>query len=113
MRRVLGCMVISAVALMSGCSNTYDKEIDKIISLESVKIKDAKKDIDKVERDKTCIKVYEDGRLIELNYKIRKGDSVSAYYKNIKGNYKWVVDSVAKATVNLEGKPVYQENNCE
>ncbi|QWI47283.1 cystatin-like fold lipoprotein [Bacillus mycoides] len=113
MRRVIGCMVISAVALMSGCSNTYDKEIDQVISLENVEIKDAKKDIDKVERDKTCVKVYEDGRLIEINYGIRKSDSKRAYYKNIRGQYKWVVDSEAKATVNLEEKPVYQENNCE
>ncbi|QWH75356.1 cystatin-like fold lipoprotein (plasmid) [Bacillus mycoides] len=113
MRRVIGCMVISAVALMSGCSNTYDKEIDQVISLETVDIKDAKKDIDQVERDKTCVKVYEDGRLIELNYKIRKSSSARAYYKRIKGEYKSVVDSEAKATVNLEEKPVYQENNCE
>lgn len=106
-------MVISAVALMSGCSNTYDKEIDQIISLETVEIKDAKKDIDKVEREKTCVKVYEDGKVIEMNYWIRNGDSVRAYYKEIRGEYKRVVNSEAKATVNLEVKPVYQEDNCE
>ncbi|MEH7217029.1 cystatin-like fold lipoprotein [Bacillus toyonensis] len=113
MRRSIGILMIGMVILVSGCENTYDKAIDKIISLETVKIKDAKKNIDKVEREKTCVKVYEDGKLIELRYWIRKEDSITSYYKNIKGNYKWVVDSEAQQTVNSAEKPVYREDNCE
>lgn len=114
MRKIMCIAVVGAVTLISGCTNTYDKEIDQVIRLENVQIKDAKKDIDKVERDKTCVKVYEDGKLIEINYQLRKGYSARSYYKNIKGQYKWVVDSTARETVNLEiEKPVYKEDNCE
>ncbi|HDT6579462.1 TPA: cystatin-like fold lipoprotein [Bacillus cereus] len=113
MRKLICIAVIGTVTLISGCTNTYDKEIDQVIRLETIDIKNAKKDIDKVERNKTCVKVYENGKLIELNYAIRKSSNIRSYYKNIKGTYKRIVDSEARATVNLEEKPVYQEDNCE
>lgn len=112
MRRVIGVMVISAVALMSGCGNTYDDEIDKVISLENVEMKDAKKDIDKVERSKTCTKVYRDGKLIELEYGIRKNGNATRYYKKTKDEYKWISTMEAKNMLKQDENPVYQEN-CE
>ncbi|OLR25072.1 cystatin-like fold lipoprotein [Bacillus cereus] len=113
MRRSIGILMIGMVTLVSGCGNTYDKAIDQVISSETVKIKDAIRDIDKVERNKTCVRVYEDGKIIEINYKIRRVDNMRAYYKNKKGIYKWVSDVEAQQTVNLAEKPVYKEDNCE
>ncbi|MDA2637899.1 cystatin-like fold lipoprotein [Bacillus cereus] len=113
MRRSVGMILIGMMVLLSGCGNSYDKVIDQVIDLETVRIKDSKRDIEKVEREKTCVKVYEDGRVIEITYKIRKGDSIRSYYKNIRGNYKWVADTEAKQAVDLTEKPVYIEYNCE
>ncbi|MEI4615979.1 cystatin-like fold lipoprotein [Bacillus cereus] len=114
MRKLICIAVIGTVTLISGCTNTYDKEIDQVIRLENVLMKDAKKDIDKIERNKTCIRVYQDGNLIELTYDIRTNRSITEYYKKINNEYKWVNDTEAKKTANLETeKPVYQENNCE
>ncbi|MED1303719.1 cystatin-like fold lipoprotein [Bacillus pacificus] len=101
-------MFVSAATLFSGCTNKYDKEIDKVISLETVEIKDAKKDIKKVERKNTCTKVFRDGGLIQIEYQIRKGDSIKSYYKKVKGNYEWVTYSGAGFKDNEE--PVYTEN---
>ncbi|KXY54392.1 hypothetical protein COK09_26235 [Bacillus cereus] len=99
---------VSAVTLLSGCTNKYDKEIDKVISLETAEIKDAKKDIKRVERKKTCSKVFRDGDLIQIEYQIRKGDSIKSYYKKVKGSYEWVTYSVAGFKDNEE--PMYIEN---
>lgn len=113
MRRSIGILMMGIMVLLSGCGNSYEKAIDQVIDLETVRIKDSKRDIEKVEREKACVKVYEDGRLIELRYWIRKGDTITSYYKNNKGNYKWVVDSEAHRAVDLTEKPVYIEYNCE
>lgn len=108
MKRVIALVFVSIVALLSGCTNKYDKEIDKVINLETAEIKNAKKDIEKVERKNTCVKVFRDGDLFQLEYQIRKGDSIKSYYKKVKGSYEWVTYSVAGFKANEE--PVYIEN---
>ncbi|MBJ8031250.1 cystatin-like fold lipoprotein [Bacillus cereus group sp. N21] len=99
---------ISTVTFLSGCTNKYDKEIDKVISLETAEIKDAKKDIDKVERKNTCVKVFRDGELFQLEYKIRKDHTKKTFYKKVGENYEWV--TINQANLKDDEKPVYKEN---
>lgn len=97
---------------IGGCSNTYDKAIDKVLSLETADIKDAKRDIEKVERDKTCTKVYQDGKIIEIAYKIRKDHTLEKYYIQSGDTYKWLPYYATKGKLSPGEKPVYEEN-CE
>jgi len=110
MKRVVALVFVSIVALLSGCTNKYDKEIDKVINLETAEIKNAKKDIEKVERKNTCVKVFRDGDLFQLEYKIRKDYTKKTFYKKIGNSYKWI--TVNEADLKDSEEPVYTEN-CE
>ncbi|MGA4466524.1 hypothetical protein ACPA2L_28530 [Bacillus bombysepticus] len=112
MKRKMMIFSFCICVLMSGCSNTYDKAIDKVLSLETADIKDAKRDIEKVERDKTCTKVYQDGKIIEIAYKIRNNYTAEQYYLKKGDSYKRALDSEIKKKLTPYEKPVYEEN-CE
>ncbi|EJR25245.1 MULTISPECIES: cystatin-like fold lipoprotein [Bacillus cereus group] len=112
MKRKMIIFSLGISILLGGCSNTYDAAIDKVLSLETANIKDAKRDIDKVERDKTCTKVYQDGKIIEIAYKIRKDHTAEWYYTKSGDSYKRALDSEVKKKLTPYEKPVYEEN-CE
>ncbi|CAI8815819.1 DUF4467 domain-containing protein [Bacillus pseudomycoides] len=112
MKRIIAILSVGAVALMSGCTNTHDSEIEKVLSLETAEIKDAKKDIDKVERSKTCTKVYQDGKIIEIAYKIRKDHTKETFYIKSGETYKWLPYYATKEKLKTDERPVYEEN-CE
>lgn len=111
MKKKIAFVVVSFVSiavLLGGCTNKYDKEIDKVISLETAKIKNAKKDIDSVERENTCVKVFRDGDLIELEYKIRKDFTKNTFYKKLDNSYEWITSN--EASLKNNETPVYKEN---
>ncbi|WP_337969864.1 cystatin-like fold lipoprotein [Virgibacillus salexigens] len=95
---------------LSACSNDgnseYDEAIDKVIELqnESLDRGGVETDIDTLKREDTKIKVFDEGKYIQIFFNIRKNDEVNKLYEKVEGSYKQVVEE-------MEGKePVYTEN---
>jgi|SRR5699024_8884393 len=85
MKRFFIILFILAISFMlMACSNSYDDEIENVISLENEELEDpsVKTDIDTLKRDNTSIWVYEDANYIELEYVIRgQSETANPVYK--------------------------------
>ncbi|MEK4792360.1 cystatin-like fold lipoprotein [Bacillus sp. FSL K6-2971] len=108
---VLSFALLAAITGMAGCGSAkakYDKAIDQVISLENQSLQrpGVKKDIDELDRKNAEIRVYQDGKYISLDYRIRVGDTIRMTYEKQKnGEY----DLYPEGDDDL-GKPDYMEN---
>ncbi|NPC90850.1 cystatin-like fold lipoprotein [Bacillus sp. WMMC1349] len=112
MKKLIGSFVLIAViAGITGCGGDkekYDEEINQVISLQNERLQKpgVVKDIDRLKRENTEIRVYQDGKYISLYFEIRKGDPIKMTYKKQKsGEY----DLYPNGDDDL-GEPVYTEN---
>jgi hypothetical protein len=111
MMKRLGIVVTAAIFLVacSNSGNSYDKAIAEVIKLENEALEKpgVKKDIDSLKREKACIRVFEEGKYIVIDYEIRNNDISSWVYKKDDNSY----NRDAGADDEIEGlEPVYMEN---
>ncbi|MDQ0862418.1 cystatin-like fold lipoprotein [Bacillus sp. V2I10] len=115
MMKRLGIVVTAAVFLAAcGNGNSYDKAIDEVIEIENEALKKpgVKKDIDSLKREKACIRVFEEGKYIVIDYEIRTNDISSWVYKKDENSYNR--DAGADDEVEeLESVYVENEDLCQ
>lgn len=106
--------VAIATVMLAGCgsgSNHYDKAIGEVIKKENIENENTlgiQKDIDKLERDMSCTKVYQDGKVISITYEIRKNDPITRYYVKADGQYE--SDISGDNYLEDDEKPIFTEN---
>ncbi|MFE7194944.1 cystatin-like fold lipoprotein [Kitasatospora sp. NPDC057595] len=108
---VLSFALLAAITGMAGCGGTkakYDEAIDQVVSIQNQRLqKDGvDKDIDKLNREDAEIRVYQDGKYISLDFKIRDGDTIRMTYEKQKNDE---YDLYPEGDDDL-GKPDYTEN---
>ncbi|ACY11582.1 MULTISPECIES: cystatin-like fold lipoprotein [Staphylococcus] len=109
-------ILILSVALIA-CGKKYDKEIDEVSKIEAKKVEELKTpDERKYKRETTNVYVYEDGKVITLTYKFRKGSDtlVTRLYRKNETTGKYEQDYDAKKERYMkEHKPDYKEENLK
>ncbi|HDP5859496.1 TPA: cystatin-like fold lipoprotein [Staphylococcus aureus] len=114
-------LFITFILVMSmtlvACGKKYDKEIEEVSKIEAQKIEKTKINDDrKYKRETTNIYVYEDGKVITLTYKFRKGSDtlVTRLYRRNETTGKFEQDYNAnEVKYAKEHKPDYKEENLK
>ncbi|HLQ98695.1 MAG TPA: cystatin-like fold lipoprotein [Candidatus Dormibacteraeota bacterium] len=102
----IGSLCFLFLCACSGQSSGYDEAIDEVIALqnESLDRGGVQTNINTLKRENTQIKVFDDGKYIQISFNIRKNDEVDKLYEKVDGSYDQVVE-------DMEGQePVYTEN---
>ncbi len=118
MKRFLSIVFILAISItLVACGKNYDKEIEEVSKLKNSQIEKAKlSNVNKFQRDKSNIYVYDNGAVIVLKYHFTKNSSSVSYalYRKDETAGKYEEDYNAKPKKFMkENKPDYKEENLK